>query len=117
MISAKEYDILTKRIDELLMIVDNNTSTESPHFIELNNISELVADYEENNFPTNKPKLIDVIKLKMYERGLKQKDLAEILETTSSRVSEYLRGKRELTFNMAKKLHQKLNIDSDIILQ
>jgi len=115
--TEKEYYILTKRIDELLKVVNNSTPMDDSNFIELNNISDLVAEYEEQNLHIEKPHLVDVIKLRMYERGLKQKDLAELLETTSSRISEYLKGKRELTFGMAKKLHKKLNIYPDIILQ
>ncbi len=64
-----------------------------------------------------KPSLIDVIKLRMEERGLKQKDLAVILNTTTSRISEYIKGKREITLQVAKQLHLQLNIDADIILQ
>ena len=53
----------------------------------------------------------------MFEMKLNQKKLAALLETTSSRISEYLGGKREMPLEVAKKLHVKLNIDSDIILQ
>ena len=53
----------------------------------------------------------------MEERGLKQKDLAVILNTTTSRISEYIKGKREITLQVAKQLHLQLNIDADIILQ
>ncbi len=63
------------------------------------------------------PSLLDVIKLRMFELDLKQKDLAKLLELPASRVSECLSGKKELTLKFAKALHQKLNIDSDIILQ
>ena len=52
----------------------------------------------------------------MYEMGLKQDDLAQLLEVPKSRVSEYLRGKRDITLEVARKLHSKLQIDSDIIL-
>ena len=53
----------------------------------------------------------------MFEMKLKQKDLAEILETSTSRISEYLNGKRDITIQIARALHKNLNIDSDIILQ
>jgi len=53
----------------------------------------------------------------MQEQGLKQKDLAVLLGTTTSRISEYIGGKRELTLQMAKKIHKQLNIDASIILQ
>ena len=49
--------------------------------------------------------------------NLKRKDLAILLNTSASRITEYLTGKREITLGVAKSLHQKLNIDSDIILQ
>ena len=58
-----------------------------------------------------------VIELRMFEMKLKQKDLAEILETSTSRISEYLNGKRDITIEIAHALHKNLNIDSDIILQ
>jgi HTH-type transcriptional regulator/antitoxin HigA len=53
----------------------------------------------------------------MFENKLKQKDLALLLETSTSRISEYLNGKRDITIEIARALHKKLNIDSDIILQ
>lgn len=58
-----------------------------------------------------------MIELRMFEMGLKRKDLATLLDTSASRTSDYLNGKREITLNVANALHQKLNIDSDIILQ
>ncbi len=53
----------------------------------------------------------------MFEKKLKQKDLAVLLNTSTSRISEYLNGKRDITIEIAHALHKKLNIDSDIILQ
>ena len=117
MITEKIYKQYLLRIEELLKIVDNRTPSNDPNFIELETISDLVADYEEKYLPVAIPSLIDVIKLRMQEQGLKQKDLAELLGTTTSRISEYIRGKRELTLQMAKKVHKQLDIDADIILQ
>jgi HTH-type transcriptional regulator/antitoxin HigA len=117
MITKSTYKKHLLRIDELLQVVNNTTPVDNPYFIELNNLSDIVADYEEAVFPIAKPSLIDVIKLRMEERGLKQKDLAVILNTTTSRISEYIKGKREITLQVAKQLHLQLNIDADIILQ
>jgi HTH-type transcriptional regulator/antitoxin HigA len=52
----------------------------------------------------------------MYEMDLIQKSLAELLEISVPRVSEYLAGKLEPTFQVACKMHRKLNIDANIIL-
>jgi len=117
MITEKTYKKHLLRIEELLKVVNNNTPIDNVDFIELDSISDLVADYEDVVYPMSKPSLIDVIKLRMEERELKQKDLAELLGTTSSRISEYIKGKREITLQIAKQLHLQLNIDADIILQ
>jgi HTH-type transcriptional regulator/antitoxin HigA len=53
----------------------------------------------------------------MFELRLKQKDLSVLLGVSSTRVSEYLSGKRPITPDVAKNLHKKLNIDAEIILQ
>jgi len=53
----------------------------------------------------------------VFEKGLKQSDLAETLGIPKSRISEYLRGKRDITIEVARKLHRQLDIDGDIILQ
>jgi len=40
-------------------------------YVELNLLSDLLADYEEQNYAVKKSLLIDVIKLRMEEMGLK----------------------------------------------
>jgi HTH-type transcriptional regulator/antitoxin HigA len=68
--------------------------------------------------PIKQPQtLVEMIELKMFERKLKQKDLAELLETSPSRLSEILTGKRQITLTMAKNLFKKLNIDPAFILE
>lgn len=57
-----------------------------------------------------------MIELRMYQRKLKQKDVARILGTTPLRVSEILSGKRGITFDLAKGLYKKPNIDPKVIL-
>jgi len=116
MITEKEYKKHLSRIEELLKIVDDKMSLTNPFYIELNYLSDLVASFEEENYPLEIPSLIDIIKLRMFELNLKQKDLANILQTSTSRISEYLSGKREITLPIAKKLHTDLNIDAEIIL-
>lgn len=114
--NEKEYNKVLERIEFLLTKVGNNTSVHDPNFIELDKLSDLVADYEEENFPVPKPTLQEVIELRMFERKLNQKSLAELLGTNAARISEYMKGKREITLKIAKALYHKLNIDPDIIL-
>ena len=89
---------------------------ESSEMKELDRLSEAAATYEDLHFPFKPESLVEMIQLRMYQRKLKQKDPARLLDTTPSSVSEILRGKRSLTMKLAKKLHQQLNINAELIL-
>ncbi|UII79896.1 type II toxin-antitoxin system HigA family antitoxin [Flagellimonas sp. CMM7] len=116
-ITHKEYVEANLRLEELIDVVDDNTPTDNPLAKEFMEVTDIIEQYEEIHFPMGLPTLQEMIDLRMFEMGLKRKDLATLLNTSASRISDYLNGKREITLNVAKALHQKLNIDSDIILQ
>ncbi|MDR2223105.1 MAG: helix-turn-helix domain-containing protein [Flavobacteriaceae bacterium] len=114
--SKEEYNALCARIEELLTIVGNDTPVNSQEFIELDFLSDLVATYEETIAPIEVPTLIEIIKLRMYERNLNQKNLAVLLGISTSRVSEYLTGKGEPPLKVARDISKKLDIDPSIVL-
>lgn len=116
-ITHKQYLKANLRLENLIDLVDDNTPLDDSLAKEFIEISVIIEQYEEIYFPIGLPTLQEMIELRMFEMGLKRKDLAALLNTTASRISDYLNGKREITLNVAKALHQKLNIDSDIILQ
>ncbi|NEN21912.1 helix-turn-helix domain-containing protein [Cryomorpha ignava] len=116
-ISDKAYLKANDRLEELLKQVSNDTPYDSPLLLELSDVSDVIEQYEEIHYPIELPTLNEMIELRMFEMNLKRKDLAELLNTSASRVSEYLNGKREITLKVAKDLHKKLNIDAEIILQ
>jgi len=111
----EDYRKVNERIEILLKIANNQTDKEDANFIELDKLSDMVANYEELNYSMKPTDLIEMVRLRMYQRKLKQKDLAEILNTTPSRISEFLNGKLKLTYSFASNLYQKLNIDADLI--
>jgi HTH-type transcriptional regulator/antitoxin HigA len=114
--TEKQYNAVCARIEELLQTVGNDTPINSRDFIELDLLSDLVADYEEANYPVKVPELVDVIKLRMYEMGINQTKLSELLEVSPSRISEYLTGKSEPTLPVARNISRKLNISASVIL-
>lgn len=59
-----QYEWAIKRVEELLPLVDDNTSLNHPNSIELELLSNLVADYSEEHFALGEPSLVDVIKLR-----------------------------------------------------
>ncbi|MBN1118572.1 MAG: helix-turn-helix domain-containing protein [Bacteroidales bacterium] len=116
-ISHEQYTKSLLTIEELIDKVDGIVDENNPELKRFIEASDMVEAYEELHYEIGMPSLIDVIRLRMEELKLKNKDLAKLLGTTSSRISEYLNGKREISLNVARELHKKLNIDSDIILQ
>lgn len=115
-INELQYNVACRRVEELLKVVDNETPSDNRYLQELDLLSEIVADYETENFPVHPPSLIEVIKLRMYEKNLSQKGLSELLGVSNSRISELLSGKTEPTLQMARKLSQTLNIEPSIVL-
>jgi HTH-type transcriptional regulator/antitoxin HigA len=114
--NEKQYSAACARIEELLKVVGNETPTGDTNFIELDLLSDLVADYEEAKYPVKTPGLPEVIKLRMYEMGINQTKLSELIEVSPSRVSEYLTGKSEPTLPIARNISRKLNISASVVL-
>ena len=111
-----QYEVMIARIEELLPLVSNETPVTDRNLIELVVISNLVEEYEEKYYPVEMPTLAEIIRDEMAERGITQKELAELLGISPSRVSEYMNGKAEPTLKVARLLNQKLDIDADFLL-
>ena len=92
-----------------------NPSSGSPEGDELDLLLVLVKDYEDKHIFLPELDPIDVIKLKMEERGLKAKDLEPIIGT-KGHVSSILSGRRELTLKMAQKLKDFFQLPSDVFM-
>ncbi|MBQ6653588.1 MAG: helix-turn-helix domain-containing protein [Prevotella sp.] len=114
--NEQEYRKLLERIDQLLEVVNDDTPTNDINFIELNLISDLVEEYEDIRYPIGKPSLVDVIKLRLYETGITQSKLAEMLGISPSRVSELLNGKSEPTLKIGRELCRQLDINPSVVL-
>ncbi|MDR1729253.1 MAG: helix-turn-helix domain-containing protein [Prevotellaceae bacterium] len=113
--NEREYYAIARRIDELLDIVADENYDTVPEAIELDFLSELVEEHENKHDPIAIPTLAEVLKLRMYEMGINQGQLATILGVSHSRISEYLSGK-EPALQVAKVMYEKLNISANTIL-
>ena len=114
--SEAAYRAALERIEELLPLVKDETPVDNKYYLELDMISDMVEEYEEVYYPIGKPTLIEVIKLRLYEMGLTQKKLAEMLGLSNARVSEILNGKSEPSLKIGREISRKLNIDPAIVL-
>ena len=110
------YKVAMERIEELLPLVNDNTPLTDRNLIELDLLSDLVEEYEDEHYPIKAPSLVDVMKLRMYEMGINQAQLSGLLGVSPSRISDYLTGRCEPTLKVAREMSRKLNIDADIVL-
>ena len=75
----------------------------------------LIKQYEDTHYPIPYPDPIAVVKQKMDEKGLMNKDLVDWIGSKGY-VSALLSGKKPLTLRIAKVLHQKLGIPAAVLL-
>lgn len=92
-----------------------NTPEGTPESDELELLLLLVKDYEDRHYQLPDIDPIELIKLKLEEKGLKQKDLEPIIGSKGY-VSSILSGKKELTLKMVKGLHEFLGIPAESFL-
>ena len=102
--SEKDYEKTLQKIESLMSAKPNTTQMD-----ELEVLTILVEVYEEKFYKIDAPNPIEAIKFRMEQENLQQKDLIPILGDKSI-VSKILKGKRKLTVDMIKNLHQHLKI-------
>ncbi len=61
--------------------------------------------------------LIDIVHLKMSELKISKKELAHILNIPDSQMIDFLSGKKEIDFDIAKGLYCELEIDAKLIFK
>ncbi len=75
----------------------------------------LIKQYEDANYPIPLPDPIEAIKLKMLERGLRNKDLVGKVGTKGY-ISALLNKRKLLTLELARLFHHELHIPADVLL-
>jgi HTH-type transcriptional regulator / antitoxin HigA len=97
--SEEELDATQEVIDGLIDKGDL-TSDERDY---LNLLGTLVYEYEEERYPMPDIHGVELLKVLLVDRGLRQKDLIPVFKTESV-VSSVLSGQRKLTANHIQKL-------------
>jgi HTH-type transcriptional regulator / antitoxin HigA len=109
--TTNDYNQALKRL-ESIFDAKNGTSEGD----ELEVLGILIDEYEKEQFPIGLPDPIEAIKFRMEQMGYSQNDLATIVGL-KSRASEILNRKRKLSLEMIRKLHEELNIPTDVLIQ
>ena len=110
--SNQVYEEYLQWVDELF---DKKVKPNSPEGETLQVALLLIKDYEDRHFRIPAPDPIDAIRLKMAEKGLKNKDLVGRIGTKGY-VSAILNKKKPLTLELAKLFYRELGISADVLL-
>ncbi len=79
-------------------------------------LATLIEVYEAKHHAMDPPDPVEAIKFRMDQQGLTRKDLEDIIGTRT-RVAEVLNRKRSLSIGMIRRLHDKLGISAEVLIQ
>ena len=120
-ISKTEFAIAEKQMNDLLAIATSKggfdflTEKEST---DLEKYTQIVSAYEDIHYTIPLPQTVQgLIELKMFEKKLKQKELAKMLNTTDTKLSEIMHHKRKPSLSFLKAMNQILGIDGNLLLK
>jgi HTH-type transcriptional regulator/antitoxin HigA len=120
-INKKDFERAEAKMFELLQIAtqkggfDHLTSKQKSA---LKKHTQIVKNYEAATFTIPMPQTVQgLIELKMYEKKLKQKELAKLLNTTDTKLSEIMNNKRKPSLSFIKAMNEVLGIDGNLLLK
>lgn len=111
--NKKQYEDALKRA-YALMQKDNKPDSKSSDELEV--LSILIKEYENEHFPVPKPNPIEAIKFRLDQLNISETEIAEILGYRS-RKSEILSGKRKLSLSLIRKLNEVLRIPAEVLIK
>ena len=109
--TKKEYN---QFLDWVYEMFDKKTKLNSPEGKTLQIVLLLITQYEEQHFTISKPYPIESIKLKMLEKGIKNKDLVGKVGSKGY-VKALLNKRKPLTLELAKLFHNDLGVPADVL--
>lgn len=110
--TKKDYEAALQRCYDLMQ---KNIKPNTPVADELEILSILVENYEQKHYPVPPPNPLEAIKFRLEQAGVNEKELTQLLGGRS-RKSEILSGKRKLSLNMIRELHNKLKIPAETLI-
>jgi HTH-type transcriptional regulator / antitoxin HigA len=112
-VNELEYDYWLDWVDGQF---DKDISPGTPEGDKLQIALLLIKDYEDQYYQIPAPDPIDIVKMRMQEKGLKSKDLTAMLGVGKSYVSAILNRKKPMTLEIARLLHRELGVSAEALL-
>jgi len=123
--SREQYDAVKAQVEKLIAEATAKGMLEpemdNAYTQEIARLSKLMADYEDeylNIVPLRKKSpLIATIEEYFNTHDMRQKDGARLLGVNESQFSQIMSGRRRISMSFAKRLHSKMGIDANLILE
>ena len=113
--NEKDYNATMKKIDVLMKKGEANLTDKEAE--ELRILALAAQAYEKSIYTIPAPKTLEgLIELKMYERKLKQTELARLLGVGEPKLSQIMSKKRKPDVAFLKAAHKLLGIDGNVLL-
>ena len=109
--NERDYEQALRRMESLW-----NSPEGSPESDELDVLATLIEAYERERFPMDMPDPVEAIKFRLEQEGKDSRALIGVIGQRT-RVYEVLRGKRSLSLNMIRELHDKFGIPANVLIQ
>jgi HTH-type transcriptional regulator/antitoxin HigA len=109
--SDEDYQKASIRLMEIF-----HATPKSKKHDELELLMILIKDFDDKHHQLPELDILEIIKFKMKEQGIKAKDLEPIVGS-KGHVSAILSGKREITLKMAKKLRDYFSLPAELFFQ
>ena len=106
-----DYERALRRVEELWDSQEGSAESD-----ELDILTTLIEAYEREHYPIDLPDPIEAIKFRLEQKGKDSRALIGVIGQRT-RVYEVMRGKRALSLNMIRSLHEKLGIPAEVLIQ
>ena len=107
----EDYERALRRVEELWDSPEGSSESD-----ELDILTTLIEAYEREHYPVELPDPVEAIKFRLEQTGKDSRALIGVIGQRT-RVYEVMRGKRPLSLNMIRNLHEKLGIPAEVLIQ
>jgi len=109
--NERDYEEVLRRVESLW-----NSPEGSAAHDELDVLATLIEAHEREHYSIDMPDPLEAIKFRLAQEGKDSRALVGVIGQRT-RVYEVLRGKRSLSLNMIRKLHDKFGIPANVLIQ
>src|SRR6202521_386150 len=109
--SESDYERALRRVEELWDSPKGSAESD-----ELDILATLIEAYEQGHYPIELPDPIEAIKFRLEQKGKNSSALIGVIGQRT-RVYEVMQGKRPLSLNMIRNLHEEFDIPAEVLIQ